>query len=145
MSTSISNHYASAGNLAGLIADRLQAAGKDLDNLNSTDLASIDEFHIRGREATLELIDWMRPKRGQQVLDIGSGLARAATPGLPYRVLLAIDDNAGSAAIPRALPVGMNSWPAPVTWLDPKSHNRKARRYRLLTRYAANGQRRAEC
>ncbi|MEE2708397.1 MAG: hypothetical protein VYA69_02260 [Gemmatimonadota bacterium] len=31
--------------------------GKDINNLSLANLAPVDEFHIRGREATLELVD----------------------------------------------------------------------------------------
>ena len=54
------------------------------------ELAGVDEFHARGREATVELADWLPPALDTELLDIGSGIggpARflAATRG--YRVV----------------------------------------------------------
>jgi ubiquinone/menaquinone biosynthesis C-methylase UbiE len=66
-------HYA-IGDLANKIAAALQAAGKDLDKLAAEDLASIDEFHIRGRVATLELGTRMGLGAQSHMLDIGGGL-----------------------------------------------------------------------
>ena len=52
-------HYGGGGDLAELIAGKLQAAGKDLSAPKTADLATVDEFHIRGRNATLELAQEM--------------------------------------------------------------------------------------
>jgi hypothetical protein len=41
--------------LAEAIFTGLKQAGKDLNNLKQKDLAPVDEFHIRGREETVEL------------------------------------------------------------------------------------------
>jgi ubiquinone/menaquinone biosynthesis C-methylase UbiE len=71
-------HYGGGRNLADAIAESLQRAGKDLNALTTADLASVDEFHIRGRKATLELGERMRLARGSRVLDIGSGLGGPA-------------------------------------------------------------------
>jgi len=49
-----------------------------LDQLTTADLAAVDEFHIRGRQATLELAERMNLTGGCQVLDIGSGLGGPA-------------------------------------------------------------------
>jgi ubiquinone/menaquinone biosynthesis C-methylase UbiE len=46
--------------------------------LTTADLATIDEFHIRGRKATLELAAQMKLTAGSHVLDIGSGLGGPA-------------------------------------------------------------------
>lgn len=70
---SIQAHYTPAG-LAGLIVAVLEKAGKDLNRLTPEDLAPLDEFHIRGREATLELARAVRVDPTQRVLDVGSGL-----------------------------------------------------------------------
>lgn len=74
----VATHYSGGGGLAEKIAESLRSAGKDLDDLKATDLAAIDEFHFRGREATLELAGQMRLSEDSCVLDIGSGLGGTA-------------------------------------------------------------------
>lgn len=66
-------HYARPG-LKERILDALQRAGKDVDRLVAEDLAPLDEFHVRGREATLELARAAALAPGLGVLDVGSGL-----------------------------------------------------------------------
>ena len=66
-------HYARAG-LGSLILGALEQAGKDLDRLTPEDLAPIDEFHIRGRAATLELARAAGVDSTMHVLDVGSGV-----------------------------------------------------------------------
>ncbi len=55
--------------LAGLVA-----AGKDPDNITPDDLAAADEFHIGGRQATIDLAAEIAPSAGMHLIDIGSGL-----------------------------------------------------------------------
>ena len=55
--------------LAGLIA-----AGKDPEKLTADDLAAADEFHIGGRQATVDLAAEIAPTAGMHLIDIGSGL-----------------------------------------------------------------------
>ena len=74
----VAAHYSGGGDLAEKIAESLQSAGKGLDDLKPTDLAAIDEFHFRGREATLDLAEQMRLSEDSCVLDIGSGLGGTA-------------------------------------------------------------------
>jgi MPBQ/MSBQ methyltransferase len=69
----VESHYASGG-LADRILAALSAAGKDPDRLRIEDLAPVDEFHIRGREATLELAAAAGLAEGMRVLDVGSGV-----------------------------------------------------------------------
>jgi ubiquinone/menaquinone biosynthesis C-methylase UbiE len=78
MNEELTAHYSSGGDLVEKIAASLQSAGKDLSALKTTDLAPVDEFHIRGRRATLELAAQMKLFEGSQVLDIGSGLGGPA-------------------------------------------------------------------
>jgi ubiquinone/menaquinone biosynthesis C-methylase UbiE len=78
MSIGVERHYGSTADLAGVIRERLAAAGKDLERLSSADLAAVDEFHIRGRQATLELGRRMGLDRESHVLDLGSGLGGPA-------------------------------------------------------------------
>jgi hypothetical protein len=78
MTDPVAAHYSGSGGLADVIAASLRSAGKDLDALQTSDLAPFDEFHIRGRKATLELARQMKLSRDARVLDIGSGLGGPA-------------------------------------------------------------------
>src|SRR5689334_4679181 len=78
MQDKVQAHYASSEGLAKTIADCLRAAGKDLGRITTADLSSLDEFHIRGRKATLELASRMEIAAGTRVLDLGSGLGGPA-------------------------------------------------------------------
>ncbi len=78
MTDKVAAHYGRSGDLAEAIAERLRRAGKDLNALTTADLAGIDEFHIRGRKATLELAGRMNLQPDSRVLDIGSGLGGPA-------------------------------------------------------------------
>lgn len=74
----VTSHYGSNGNIAETIAARLHREGKQLEQLTTGDLAPVDEFHIRGREATLQLAEKMNLSADSRVLDIGSGLGGPA-------------------------------------------------------------------
>jgi len=74
MADQVAKHYSESVELADAIAERLRSAGKDLKRLTTADLGIVDEFHIRGRKATLELGEKMRLNARSHVLDIGSGL-----------------------------------------------------------------------
>ena len=52
----------------------LENADKDLRQLTPEDLAPIDEFHIRGRMATLKLAQVAGIDATKRVLDVGSGI-----------------------------------------------------------------------
>ena len=78
MSDAVASHYAGEGNLAEAIAQKLAQAGKDVARLGTADLATVDEFHIRGRKATLELAQMLGLDAGSHLLDIGSGLGGPA-------------------------------------------------------------------
>jgi SAM-dependent methyltransferase len=82
---SVSAHYTRA-DLSTTILDTLRAMGKDPDVLVPDDLAPIDQFHLRGKDATLELANLAGIQRGQQVLDAGGGL------GGPARTLASMFD-----------------------------------------------------
>jgi ubiquinone/menaquinone biosynthesis C-methylase UbiE len=69
----IEQHYAQV-DLGGKILSALKQAGKDIEDLRPEDLAPVDEFHIRGREATLELGAMAGLKPAMHVLDVGSGI-----------------------------------------------------------------------
>jgi ubiquinone/menaquinone biosynthesis C-methylase UbiE len=78
MADRVSSHYSEDLKLADAIAEKLRSAGKDLNKLKTADLAAVDEFHIRGRKATLELGEKMILNAQSHVLDIGSGLGGPA-------------------------------------------------------------------
>jgi ubiquinone/menaquinone biosynthesis C-methylase UbiE len=78
MADTVEQHYAADGGLVAAIAAALRAAGRDLNRLSTADLASVDEFHIRGREATVEIADALGVGPGNTLLDIGCGLGGAA-------------------------------------------------------------------
>lgn len=82
---SVNAHYGRSG-LGRTILDMLRAAGKDLDNLTPDDLAPVDQFHTRGRDATLELLRHADFSAGMQVLDVGGGI------GGPARTLASVAD-----------------------------------------------------
>lgn len=78
MEDKVARHYGGDGDLAEVIADGLRKAGKDMARLTTKDLASVDEFHIRGRKATDELAQSLNVTAASHVLDIGSGLGGPA-------------------------------------------------------------------
>lgn len=69
----IQTHYARP-DLGNTILAALEKAGKDVSRLTPEDLAPVDEFHIRGRAATLELARAAGLDATQHVLDVGSGV-----------------------------------------------------------------------
>ncbi len=73
----IQTHYGRS-DLAAVILAALEQAGANLQQLSLEQLAPIDEFHIRGRAATLELAQAAGLGSTMRVLDIGSGLGGTA-------------------------------------------------------------------
>jgi len=73
----VAAHYAGTDRTEAIL-DALRAAGLDPDRLSVDDLAPLSEFHIRGREATVELGAALDLRAGQHVLDVGSGLGGAS-------------------------------------------------------------------
>jgi hypothetical protein len=70
----VARHYAGLDRVR-VIPQALRAAGKDTDRLSIDDLASpLAEFHIRGREATVELDAAFGLGADQHLLDVGSGI-----------------------------------------------------------------------
>jgi len=72
----IEQHWApdSPGELLSRIDQGLLKLGKDIDALTQDDLLAVDEFHIRGREATTELAALANVSNRDRVIDVGSGL-----------------------------------------------------------------------
>lgn len=75
--TSVGAHYGRAG-LGDAILAALRGAGKDVDHLTIDDLAPLDQFHTRGKEATLELARLAGVTRETRVLDVGGGVGGPA-------------------------------------------------------------------
>lgn len=73
----VARHY-THGTLEAAIAGGLKALGREDDSVTIDDLAAIDEFHMGGRAATVDLTDQLKLDRGASVLDIGSGLGGTA-------------------------------------------------------------------
>jgi len=69
----VARHYAH-GSLEETILKALAALGKDLASLSHADLAPVDEFHIGGRQATIDFAAQLGLRPGMRVLDIGCGL-----------------------------------------------------------------------
>ena len=70
---SIVTHYARQ-DLEEVILASLEKAGKDLNTLKPVDLAPLDEFHVRGRKATVELASDAGLGADMHVLDVGCGV-----------------------------------------------------------------------
>ena len=73
----IVRHYHRSG-LIQAISAMLTSSGKDIGNLTLDDLTFVDEFHIGGRRATLELFNQMPLEKDMKILDIGSGIGGPA-------------------------------------------------------------------
>ncbi len=73
----IERHYAQGG-VVEAIAAGLKAKGISLDQVTVDDLAPVDEFHVGGRQASIEFLDQLSIKAGQHVLDLGCGIGGAA-------------------------------------------------------------------
>ncbi|MGF1608952.1 MAG: class I SAM-dependent methyltransferase, partial [Kiloniellales bacterium] len=80
--THVEAHY-TRDDMAARILAVLGEQGVDVEALTLDDLAPLDEMHVRGREATLSLIERAGFTRDMQILDVGCGL------GGPTRVLAA--------------------------------------------------------
>lgn len=66
--------YYGRGEILGSIRRALAAMGKGDGPIAPADLAPVDEFHIGGRAATVELAAWAGLASGIRVLDVGCGL-----------------------------------------------------------------------
>ena len=71
----VERHY-TRPNLENTILSALKNTGKDVERLTVDDLAPIDEFHTRGREATANLASLLGKnlQPNFHVLDVGSGI-----------------------------------------------------------------------
>jgi ubiquinone/menaquinone biosynthesis C-methylase UbiE len=78
MTDDVVRHYTQGRDLVMAIQVGLRRAGKEIGSVSSSDLAGIDQFHIRGKRATLELAGRMNLDRNSRVLDVGCGLGGPA-------------------------------------------------------------------
>jgi len=76
-SASLQNHYHQP-DLSETILKALAHGGADVDNLTRDDLGMVDEFHIRGKAATLELATMAQLNESHRVLDLGCGVGGPA-------------------------------------------------------------------
>lgn len=74
----VARFYSGPGDLVAAIGSALDAAGADRAALRPADLAPVDEFHIRGRAASLEILEALELSADSHVLDLGSGLGGPA-------------------------------------------------------------------
>ncbi len=79
LNKNIENHYLKAGLYEDIIA-RLQEQGIDLNHVTRSDIAAVDEFHVRGAAVSKELANSIS-LNGSSVLDVGCGI------GGPCRML----------------------------------------------------------
>ncbi len=75
--TNVGAHYAHE-NLEATILNALESKIHDLHDLKAEDLAAVDEFHVRGRKATVALAKDITPDNEMRVLDVGCGLGGAS-------------------------------------------------------------------
>jgi SAM-dependent methyltransferase len=73
----IQHHY-TRPDLEQRLVSALAIAGKRLDALTPDDVAPVDQFHTRGREATIELARYAQIVARDRILDIGGGLGGPA-------------------------------------------------------------------
>lgn len=81
-SQAVKAHY-NQSDLEQKIKAAFGKTGKKIEDLTRADIAALDEFHIRGREATRELAGLAGFRQGTSVLDLGCGV------GGPARTLAA--------------------------------------------------------
>ncbi len=65
-------HYSQVG-LVARVQEALRAAGLESGTVSAEQLEGLDQFHVRGLSATVEMARLLQPN-GMTVLDIGSGL-----------------------------------------------------------------------
>lgn len=78
----VTEHY-TQDDLVDRIRTALRSAGLEKGQLTAAQLGALDQFHLRGLAATIELAEALAPPANAKVLDIGSGL------GGPSRYLAA--------------------------------------------------------
>src|SRR5258708_38862927 len=75
--TDVASHYGNAGIVERIIAALRAVSGADAP-VTVDALSVLDHFHGRGVAATKELVEVLKPKPGEHLLDIGSGIGGPA-------------------------------------------------------------------
>ncbi len=78
MTTIQVHHQYSTGLSRRNVEKALIAAGKNLDHLEPSDLAPVEDFHTMGRIATSQLVELLGITAADEVLDAGSGIGGTA-------------------------------------------------------------------
>ncbi|WP_230531964.1 class I SAM-dependent methyltransferase [Microvirga roseola] len=73
----VARHY-THGNLESAILDVLRTSGKDVENLDPSDLSGADEFHLGWHAETVEFAKELGLNPGMHVFDIGAGIGGPA-------------------------------------------------------------------
>jgi len=73
----VAQHY-THGSLEAAILGGLRSSGKNPERIDPDDLVAVDEFHIGGRQATVEFADQLGLRPGMELLDVGSGIGGPA-------------------------------------------------------------------
>lgn len=73
----VSTHY-THGNLVAAIRGGVLSLGKTIDHITVDDLAPVDEFHVGGRQASVEFLGQLGLTPEKHILDVGCGLGGAA-------------------------------------------------------------------
>jgi ubiquinone/menaquinone biosynthesis C-methylase UbiE len=73
----VAAHYDDAA-LGERLLGALAAAGLDIEHLSADTLAPVDEFHIGGRQATVEFAAQFGVRATMRLLDVGSGIGGPA-------------------------------------------------------------------
>ncbi|CAI9398633.1 2-methoxy-6-polyprenyl-1,4-benzoquinol methylase, mitochondrial [Aestuariimicrobium sp. T2.26MG-19.2B] len=74
----VARFYGGPGGLVQAVRTALEEAGLDPCRLRPDDLAPLDEFHIRGRAASMEIVAALAVTSDSHVVDLGSGLGGPA-------------------------------------------------------------------
>ncbi len=73
----VAAHYGDEA-LGRRLLEALALAGLDVDRLSPDELAPVDEFHVGGRQATVDFAEQLGLHPGLRLLDIGSGIGGPA-------------------------------------------------------------------